>query len=293
MPQYIADTGYANSEIFLQSQHGSPIQSAFYTNNDLLFFLNESVFNIHSGYEAVIGLTSCIIPYSCYNICGYLGNNTIQFTKSFVTYAITVPDGNYNVKTLLAYLNASLNLGNINMTYNALTGLITVATTDGSPFSFQINNSSLAPMLGLTSTLVQNVSGTYTLFGNNMVDMRYTSAFYIQIPELITDNYISSFNGAFRTGIIAKVPVNISVGQTYNNVIQWVNQTGYETKIALKLLTSLHIRILDDKGRLVQFLSPWSISIKVGVITAKPIINYEKRLVKENNHEVELDIPID
>ena len=187
-----------------------------------------------------------VIPQSNYILNGY--NNTLLMTYQGSLQTFTIPQGNYNANTMLAYLQSILTTANgWTVSYSSTTNVFTFLN---SSFAFTLNQGSgIDYVLGFS----ESVSSTY-IGGFNRVDCPRSFNFlpiprYIVHCNLLNDGVLLSTNGTMGcSDIIASIP-NISKpsGQlVYENI-------GSEFLVKAHNFGNILLTITDDNNREIDF----------------------------------------
>lgn len=199
------------------------------------------VINVPSDSYIHLSVVSCIIPYSFYNINS--SNNVLKYNLigTEQQFIITVTQGNYNINQLVAYLNS--NLGNdMQVSYNSITNKVTFSNNVN---EFALINTELLKNLGwpegtssfyVTNVTSPNVVNLYTITNINLE------------TNLVTYNITNISNQRTNSTILANIPVVTNPG----GLIFYENLSQYKTNLYVGELNTLHIRLLDSRGNLVN-----------------------------------------
>jgi len=222
--------------------------------SELYFFFRQPLFSVTENTDVYVSLVNISIPYVFPNVSIYNNVFAYQFSGFFQTeQRITIPVGQYNVTQLLAFLNsnAQLQTDGFSFTYSPITRLVTIASTV-SNFTVTANNTL---DLGLGSTLT---SSGYSLTATKVLNLLATRNIYVDMCEFSTDNIIT------LTGKTSAIVARVPIAGEFGTMLNYVNTTGYYSHITQKSSGLLHMRLLDDKGRLLQMNgTDWSATLEI------------------------------
>ena len=197
-------------------------------------FLLPSI-NIPKKSKVSISCQSASIPYSFYNCDDF--NNKIVYIENSITYTKYIPQGNYNVNTLITALKTLLGV-NFNITYSSLDNSYTFTNT---LYEFQILDSSLCyEIIGLKSG-TSYLSTNRVLKSNISINLFTIRNIYISSNNLILNNVNSSTPN--NSSILCSIPITSSVGSiiTYSNIYDVKNEVNHTNNLNL-----LHIKLTDQ-----------------------------------------------
>lgn len=226
----------------------------------------------HKNEKIVYSTIRCIhgeIPYSFYIVNGY--NNVLALN----TGNITIPQGNYNANTFMAYLLTVLPVS-YSMTFNTLTGKYTLSRLN----SFTILSTTTCwKLLGIA----KNTS--YASVGNSvtmpfMANFLGTKNLYIKIEELILDNLNPTTQD--RSTIL-----NIPCIAPPYGIIFYDNKTTSSSIIKnIVIPEELTLEICDDDNNLVDFQNTeFSLTLEI------TNYHYLDNLTNPNNNKLIMDNP--
>ena len=193
------------------------------------------------------------IPYVFPNVSQYNNLFTYQIYGWPFPTTITIPVGQYNAYDLLNFLNNNANLKSDGFvfSYSSITKMITITN---SLWNFTIFQNLSTIDLGLTNMS----SSAGVLVATKVLNLIFTNNIYVDFGELNTGN-ITSLTKKISS-ILARVPI---AGE-FGTMLTWNNLTGYYSQITSTSYASLHVRLLDDKGRTLQLNGlNWSCSLEL------------------------------
>ena len=194
--------------------------------------------NVHDGHQIYLSLQKASIPYSFYNI-NYSNNSLTIFYNSQV-YVILIPEGNYNINTLLTELKSAL--PNFIVTYNAITNKIRFEYT--STFVFYAS-STILNVLGFDDNT------QYTSNGSVLISPNCCNLMSVKCINVVTNLTTYNVNKAFSNvqSILASIPVD---NQPYS-MIQYQNNNNFRSNLYTNNLSSLNIQLVNDSdGSLID-----------------------------------------
>ena len=234
------DTDTASVSVFLQSDKASTRLSS----SNVIFYLNESI-NARPDQSMLVGLISCEVPYSFYNIDA--PKNTISFKRTTAlgvlidNYNLVLDRQNYDVDSIVSKFNGLFVQNNMEMTmdfdndtnkfifYSKTTDLFIITATTLNK-SLGINNLSIPTPASVAFTCP------------NVCQLTGTSSIYINCVNLSISNLDSRGD---LNGTICKLPIEcdptsfIYYRATENNYYL-TNNTA---------ITHFHITITDDDNQ--------------------------------------------
>lgn len=260
---YLLDTNNNSSLIFIKTRNLNPnafLQSGY--NTSFKIQLANPII-CHAGESLLLSLYSASIPCSFYNIT----NDENGFKIDGIPY--TIPEGNYNVRTLSSALCSTVNniLGatRLSYSYNAVTNKITLNYTGLST----VQLTTIAPSLGflLDTTLVAsnvainvvNIIDDYSLYlrtNLNLINARDENGNFSDILERIpikSSNsvvYYESPPNQHKNLLSIKTIQDFTVALTYDQSNQLVNLNGCDWELCLLVQT---IKTLD-RGKTMEDL---------------------------------------
>jgi len=232
------------------------------TVSDVVFYLPNLV--VDTQTYIYVSVISAQIPYSFYNI-NDTNNNLYFFNPAGDVTTITIPNGNYNVKTFMNYLLTKFSY--ITMTYNS--------TSNKYLFSADINFtiasfSNCLQFLGfkqLTNPIDNFVSaynettGKYELESTIPINMSYYQYFYIY-SNLTTYNF-SKYPDINKTKLLCSIPIDVSP----NGMIIYKNHNNFRSNTYSSMITDLKIKICDEDGDLIDLNdNSWTIVLQFDIV---------------------------
>jgi hypothetical protein len=148
---------------------------------------------VRIGDNAEIAVESVTYTVSYYNISSAVGNNVIGYKVSSgaSTKSVTIPDGNYNVSDIQAYLQAQMTTNgdtatNITMAVSLNTLGLKVTLLGG--YCLDLTSGSLWSNLGYNAGLVVTTSGT----SPNVVNISNVTNIQIHLPNIVSGSYVNN-----------------------------------------------------------------------------------------------------
>jgi len=188
-----------------------------------------------------VSVQSASIPYSFFNCDDF--NDVLKFIQNSITYNVIIPQGNYNVNTLITALKSLMGV-NFNIIYNALDNTFTFTNT---LYEFSLlSTSTCFEMLGFTD------KKTYTSVSKTLKSTISINLFTIRNIYICSNNFIlNNVNSSTpnNSSILCSVPIQSSSGSiiTYSNIFDISNEV-YNTHN----LTLLHIKLTDQDGDILD-----------------------------------------
>lgn len=237
------DTDTASISVFLQSNKASTRLSS----SNVIFYLNETIV-ARPDQSMLIGLISCEVPYSFYNVESPKNKILIRRTTAagiFIgDYDLTLDPQNYDVDTIVTKFNQLFEQNNMNMTILFNDNTNKFSFNSNATEKFTILETTLNKSLGIPVTSVPTpLSTSFTC--PNVVQLTGTSSIYINCINLSISNLDSRGD---LNGTICKLPIEcdptsfIYYKATENNYYLTNNQT----------ITHFHINITDDDNNELQ-----------------------------------------
>ena len=222
------------------------------TSSDLMANFNISLPERINDVKSLC-VTNIEIPVTFYNISKNLGNNTFQIDTT--TY--TVPDGNYNINSLITAIN-DLSPG---VTFSASDYKISISAAADKTIYFQNDNgvqdkyfakSKLGWLLGFRK-LSYDLTGGIT--GESVFNMNGPKYLYLAVEEF-NKNVQNSFTSPLSSSLVNKnILARISTNNTsFGNVLNANSQNGllisdkrsYNGKNDLQ---KLNVQLLNELGK--------------------------------------------
>ena len=228
---------------------------------DCLFYFTSSIMFVPSSYDIIISCISASIPYVWLNINE--SNNVFKVDYSGGSYTYTLPAGNYSITDILTVLGE--NIPELTFTYNSNTHkvLISHATEN---ITIAVVLYSLCSYLGFTDFF----SSTLTQTSFKPINLIRTTSIYVETPDLINESFDSRTHCS--SGIVARIPV---AGAPYS-LISWTNIFGTHSKISLKQINHIRIRLLDDNRNIIDMRGAlWTITLQFNAVPSTEYIEGE------------------
>lgn len=131
--------------------------------------------NIMSGFFTRLAVTEMVVDWAIPNIAAVYGNNVFSVIVEGVQTDITIPDGNYTVATLMAYilveLNAGGGIGGLTWTFVGADGQKSLTATGAFsiPFTVLAGDLSITP----TTATVPSVNNAVPIFFPEILPIAY------------------------------------------------------------------------------------------------------------------------
>ena len=223
--------------IFLNSQTANS-----YINNytsECMFVLPNLI--IPKRSKISVSVQTASIPYSFYNCDDF--NHLLNYTENSVSHSVIIPQGNYNVSTLITQLKLLMGV-NFNIVYNNLDNTYTMTNT---LYEFQLLSSSTCfEMLGFKNktTYSSSLKLLKSVFSINLFTIRNI---YISSNNFILNNVNNSTPN--NSSILCSVPIQSSSGSiiTYSNIFNVNNEVNN-----VHNLTLLHVKLTDQDGDILD-----------------------------------------
>ncbi len=223
--------------IFLNSQTANSYING--STSECMFVLPSLV--IPKRSKMSISCQTASIPYSFYNCDDF--NNKLSFIQNSITYNVVIPQGNYNVNTLITALKTLMGV-NFNIIYNSLDNTYTFTNT---LYEFSLlSSSSCFEMLGF-KTGITITSVSKTLKSKLSINLFTIRNIYISSNNFILNNVNNSTPN--NSSILCSVPIQSSSGSiiTYSNIFNVYNEVHNVSN-----LTLLHIKLTDQDGDILD-----------------------------------------
>ena len=223
--------------IFLNSQTANSYINGY--TSECMFVLPSLV--IPKRSKMSISCQTASIPYSFYNCDDF--NNKLSFIQNSITYNVLIPQGNYNVNTLITALKILLGV-NFNIIYNSLDNTYTFTN---SLYNFTLlKTSSCFEMLGF-KTGINITSVSKSLKSTLSINLFTIRNIYVSSNNFILNNVNNSTPN--NSSILCSIPIQSSSGSiiTYSNIYNVYNEVHNVSN-----LTLLHIKLTDQDGDLID-----------------------------------------
>ena len=251
----IQDTPIQPINIFLRSSEYTYCSSTL--KNSLMFELNKPILT-YPNMETLICLESFYFTNSFYTI----NENCCNFAYTYnITNSINIilTFGNYDIDSLITYLNSAITF--FTFTYSLTTLKITI--TSSTPFSLFNVSKNIYEMLGFDSygTTTLNTSHTspymYNLMSNQIL--------HVCTPNIMLSSY--GLKNTTKYNILGSIQVNCQPGetQTYTN--------NFKYKVGNDPITQIWINIYNQDFNRVDFnYIDWFINISFSFTYKKQLI---------------------
>jgi hypothetical protein len=204
--------------------------------------------------EIYVSIQSAQIPGTFYNVDTI--NQQFNYSVGVTNYQIIIPEANYNVNSLLTYLQSVMTAQGFTITFNTATNKYTFTNTTS--FIFK-SSSTCFELLGFTEGQ-QFSSVANTLISNLVVNFFTIRNVLIEISNLITYNKTSNPEEN-NPSILASIPITTS----QNSVLSYSNIYGLSEKIStVSNFASLQVRLLDQDLDLLDLNGGnWSMTLQL------------------------------
>jgi len=234
---------YLNSKQALKKINGSSSNCIFDFNN----------LPIDDG-EIYVSVQTAQIPCTFYNV-DTINNTLIYNVGGGGDITLTIPEANYNVNSLQAFLQS--NMPGFTVVYNNSTNKYTFThSTNNFVFS---RFSTCFELLGFEDGINYN-SSAFVLISPISVNFFTIRNILIECSNLITVNKTSDVNDS-NPSILTSIPITVSQG----SILSYSNVFGLRDKVAsVKNFASLQIRLLDQDLDLLDLNGcEWSITLQL------------------------------
>jgi hypothetical protein len=197
--------------------------------------------NIPKKSKINISIQTASIPSSFYNCDDF--NNKFNIVVNGINQNYIIPQGNYNINTLIIQLKALMGI-NFSISFNSLDNTITFSNTS---YDFQfLSSSTCFEMLGFVDN-ISYVSISKVLKSTISINLFTIRNILISSNNFILNNINS--NKPNDTSILCSIPINSSAGSiiSYSNSFNVSNDVYNTTN-----LTLLHIKLTDQDGALLD-----------------------------------------
>lgn len=219
------------------------------------FDLSQSV-EISDNVDAWLSVENFKFTNSFYNINRY--NNVFYYGLASGGYSqntVTIPQKNYNISTLVSYLNTSVGNG-FEFSYDETTLKMTI--TNSEEFRLFAGANNVLKVLGFSNTLQQSVSNALT--SNNVVNLLGIQMIYILINNLS----FNSIGVKDSTRQLRNTLINIPVTAIQGDTQLYSAQNSNRHKLFDKAISLLEIKIVDENGNEIDFNGvSWYLSLQL------------------------------
>ena len=214
-------------------------------------FTFKDAIHTRAGEGVLVSLHSASIPYSFYNIRAGV-NNTLDLLSS-TAFTITIPEGNYNVKTFGTTVTALIlpNLGggqSFSMEYHAPSQKFKYTLGVGSNLLLKtgLSNSPFVEM-GF-EPFDQLLDASSTTFSANIADINGSvHALYLR-TNLPSKSVFESLSAGV-SDVLDKIALNTNPGGI---IVHHPRDRGVETLLETNHVRSLTCRLTDERNRLLN-----------------------------------------
>ena len=223
--------------VFLNSQTANSYVNDY--TSECMFVLPS--FNIPKKCKVSVSCQTATIPYSFYNCDDF--NNKLDYSENLITYTVIIPQGNYNVLTLISALKILMG-ANFNIVYNTLDNTYTFTNT---LYEFQmISSSNCFEILGLKNNTTYS-SISKSLKSNISINLFTIRNIYVSSNNFMLNNVNSSTPN--NSSILCSIPISTSQGSiiSYSNIYNVTNEVHNTSN-----LTLLHIKLTDQDGDILD-----------------------------------------
>jgi len=263
----ILDTQIPPVNIFLRSSlYTTTNSNSDGIKNNLVFEINESIqcdplldMLISCNSFQFINSFYTINEYNCYFY--YIKASNIQVIET-----VTIPLGNYNIKTLVSQLNNLIPY--LQFTYNASTSKITITSKD------TVSSFKLVDIDGKYLNIYETLG--FDDWGTSIYDTSHTSPYLynlitVQVLHICVTN-LNLENVFVRNTQRHNILASIHIDSMFGNTQTYFNTSGYKYKISDPTTTFLNIVILDQDFNVVNFQNiDWFINIAFYFVTKKDV----------------------
>ena len=202
------------------------------------------------GHAFHISLSSAEIPYTWYNVSGYLKSAEIMVDSASAS-SLTVEDGNYDIYELISAINASSSFP-YSITYNSKTNKVKLTNTDSTEHEVNFsseNSRELSKMLGF-DRLDRTISAGGQLESDGVVNLRIIHSMFLYSDLAASNVLTTTFDGNVEN-IIDKIPLGSA------NPLEMINYDYYETApfssiITTEAIQTFKLSLRDQNSRLIQ-----------------------------------------
>lgn len=205
----------------------------------LLFELYQPI-AVHDNVDIYMTIENFKFTNTIYNVNEY--NNILYFGigPSYTQSSVTINQGNYNITSLVTYLNSNVGNG-FTFTYDDSTYKITLTNT--SDFKLFSGSNNCLDVLGLTNETHTSVSKSLT--SDNIINLTGAQMLYVNIPNLALNSY--GVKNYANMNTVISVPINVIQGDTQTTT------SSFKHKINQNSITHLEIEIVDQNNNDVNF----------------------------------------
>ena len=188
-----------------------------------------------------VSVQTASIPYSFYNCDDF--NNRLTYIENSITYTKFIPQGNYNVNSLIVALKVLMGV-NFNIVYSSVDNSYTFTN---SLYDFQLlATSTCFEMLGFKDNITY-VSVSKSLKSAIAINLFTIRNIYISSNNFMLNNINSTTPN--NSSILCSVPIQSGSGSviSYSNIYNVYNEVHN-----VHNLTLLHIKLTDQDGAVLD-----------------------------------------
>jgi hypothetical protein len=247
---------------------------------DFRFWFDMKFTNIAS-----IRIASVELPNSYYNVSSYLKTNSFSVVYLGTSYTISVSDGNYTATELANAVQDSMNAlieGDWKLTFNEITGKMTIEELNLTPFSLDFDPNNDFPKrtrdFGLGAILGFRQK-RYTL-ESSYTGEAPVNVYGDQYLLLKVNDYETIFTKTREKGQIASL-AKIQLTQGKNSVVFFGGEPFLTSRYVFEQpvnIESLAIQLMNPNGDIVDFTGQdWSFTIELEVIVNSRLYELYRR----------------
>lgn len=196
---------------------------------------------IPDGHTLYMSLQNAVIPYSFY--CINSTNNYLEILDaSGNTEAFSVPEGNYNVNQLVAYIASQLG-ADYTLTYNGIIGKVLLSN---SIREFTIMQSgTINVVLGFSTTANTPSGVSRSVLGINCVNLTQIRAINVEIDM---PTYNVNVAQRYNQNILATIPV---LAQPFG-LVNYVNPNNFRVNMFSCAMNMIKVKLVDNQANLIH-----------------------------------------
>lgn len=220
-------------------------------NGDVQFNLQHPI-DVPRGYYMTVALAEFTLPICQFNVTEL--NNKFELNNVGAVpgakVVVSVTPGNYNIDSLLSFINASLAAApcDVTLSYNDTYGKISLYSPTNSFSLFGSNISTINTILGFTSAS-QYDSNNNTITSDTFPDLTGNNGLYIT-TQMLCGNYSwikgpKNYSNGRGSNVLAKLQVNGLNGDVlfFDAGIQC-----FQNRVTDKTVSFIRMTLLDETG---------------------------------------------
>ena len=241
--------------VFLNSKTANSYVNGY--TSECMFVLPQ--LTIPKNRKISVSVQTASIPYSFFNVDDF--NDKFDYTTTTngitSTFHVIIPQGNYNVTTLITQLKLLMG-ANFNIVYNSLSNTYTF-TNSLYEFSF-LSASKCFELMGF------NDGFTYSSVGKSLTSTISINMFTIRNIYISSNNFILN-NINSSTPNNCSILVSIPIQSSANSVITYINNYNTNNEVhSLHTLTLLHLKLTDQDGDILDLNGVhWSCTLQFDI----------------------------